>query len=239
MVRAAFVMLAACGRIGFDPVVGAAGDGAGGDGSARIDVGSAVPVALAQAPICVDNVGQTSITIPFAVVTAGDLGIVAYADEDSGTVASIKDNTITSWSRVDASASAAGAVYYRVLVANVTSVVLTLNDVPGAACFYEVSGLDATAPVDTAAINDSGTVAGGTATGPAVTTATANEFIVASANVSDGVTGMHAGNNFTNDSLLHTDGHAHLITAGIGTYTPVWDDPLGTFSAYTAAFKGP
>ena len=227
MSRALLLVLAACGRLGFDPVP---------DGTAGASDGAPPAIALAHAPICADNAGGAiALAIPASIAT--NSGVLAFADSDGATLLDVTDDANSPWTRFTATACSAGVIYFAPhMRAGATQISLSLSAAAGAACYYELSGLDPGFTQFTVNI-ESGTVAGGVATGPAVTTTSAPDFIVSSLDVSSGVTAIHAGNDFTNDSLLHSDGHAHLITAAIGTFAPAWDDPAGTYTGYTAVFN--
>ena len=50
------------------------------------------------------------------------------------------------------------------------------------------------------------------------------------------MTGIHAGNPFTNDLNFFGVGWAHLITSSAGTYAAQWD-AAGTYASSTVSFK--
>jgi hypothetical protein len=220
-VRVLLVLLTACGRIGFDPMA---------DGGAVVTLADLA---------CVDNNSGTSITIPRTPGASGNVGIVAYEGAVESTVVTISDDAGSTWIRYAATSGDAGLVYYAAPIApGATTITLAIASVSACACYYEAVGVDLAAPTDTAAALPAGTsVVAKVATGATVTIAQPSELIVSVANVSSGVDGIAAGSLFTNDALLHSDGHAHLITTSAGTYTPAWSDSTGTYSSYTAAFK--
>ena len=51
------------------------------------------------------------------------------------------------------------------------------------------------------------------------------------------LSGLHAGNAFTNDFNFFGVGWAHLITSDAGIYAAQWDTSLGTYASSTVVFK--
>lgn len=104
------------------------------------------------------------------------------------------------------------------------------------AVIWEFSGVSI-APLDQTAVLDS---QAGTTTpiGAAVTTTSTPEVVVSLAEVAGNVTGISAGNVFTNDSALMGNGWAHLITSSTGTYAAQWNqNSAGAYASSTASFK--
>jgi hypothetical protein len=103
---------------------------------------------------------------------------------------------------------------------------------------WEVAGLRATSPLDTsAALSDqAATTLPGGAT---VITTQPGDFIVEVAIVANQASGIHAGNEFTNDSLARGNGWAHITStaATAGPHRARWDQPTaGAYCAASAAF---
>jgi hypothetical protein len=103
---------------------------------------------------------------------------------------------------------------------------------------WEFANLEPGDPFDTAVManNQASTL---TPAGPAITTTSAGELVVATVLVTNTVAGIHAGTGFTNDSLAHSNGWGHLLDAHApaGVYQPIWDvDITGSYCGVTAAF---
>jgi hypothetical protein len=106
----------------------------------------------------------------------------------------------------------------------------------GAAMIWELSNVDTVAPLDQTIVlsNQAATT---TPVGGPVTTAASNEVVISVMSPIGSLTGLHAGNPFTNDSLLFGVGWGHLITSSAGTYTAQWDTASGTYASSTVSFK--
>lgn len=108
-----------------------------------------------------------------------------------------------------------------------------------AAAVWEVAGIRTDQPVDAAAVlNDQ--AASSTPVGPSITTSAAGEFVVAVALVNNMITGIHGGNEFTNDHGNFGNGWAHLTDslAAAGVHQARWDQSqVGTYCASAAAFQ--
>ena len=76
-------------------------------------------------------------------------------------------------------------------------------------------------------------------TGAGVTIASSSEVIISLLNPQNSISGIHAGNACTNDSLVYSAGWAHLITSSTGTFSCQWDGSNGTFNSSTATFRIP
>jgi hypothetical protein len=107
------------------------------------------------------------------------------------------------------------------------------------AVVWEVSGIKTEDPLDiAAALNDQPMST--TPRGPRITTTAPGEFVVAAALADAEITGIHAGNEFTKDSLVNGNGWAHLTdsNAPAGVHQAQWDQtPSGVFCASAAAFQ--
>ena len=119
-----------------------------------------------------------------------------------------------------------------------TSVTVTPSaTVNGAVVIWEVSGVDQTAPLDRTSVLNS-QPATTNVSGAPVTIAAPSELIISIANVQQALTGIAAGNSFTNDSNAFSSGWAHLITSAAGTYTAQWNqNTAGTYDSSTVSFK--
>jgi hypothetical protein len=113
------------------------------------------------------------------------------------------------------------------------------------AVVWEVSGIRSDDPLDTASALDTQSPSA-TPLGPPITTSADGDLIISAVDVDDEVTGIHAGNEFTNDSLGNGNGWAHITSASAkaGIHQAQWDQPQptghqmpGEYCASAAAFK--
>nr|HEX4312909.1 hypothetical protein [Kofleriaceae bacterium] len=240
------VSLAACGRVGFDDHADAR---AGAHDSARaIDAarrpadgsgaGSAT-VAVVQIVCGAPGPGSNAFTLAVtAAAAADDLGVIAFEDDPPTALDSLTDDGSANWMKLGETQGNAGEVLYATPIPQATTTItLQVASEQDCACYYEVSGIDLSNPVDDADAGG-GTATAGTLPGARVVTTAASDFVVAVADSAEDVEGIDPGNDFTEDSALETDGHAHLVTTASGIYQPVWDVPGGTYSTYSAAFRG-
>jgi hypothetical protein len=108
-----------------------------------------------------------------------------------------------------------------------------------AGVMWEVSGIRSQDPVDTAVVltEQAETTA---PLGPRITTSTDGEFVVSVALVDNTISGIHPGNEFTNDQTALDNGWAHLTDpkAKAGVHQAQWDQPTaGAYCAAAVAFK--
>jgi Abnormal spindle-like microcephaly-assoc'd, ASPM-SPD-2-Hydin len=117
------------------------------------------------------------------------------------------------------------------------SLTQTPSGAQGAAVIWEFSGVSTTAPLaQTAALYNQHSTT--TPAGASVTTTVTGELIVSIAAGSESITGIDPGNPFAEDSLVRSNGWAHLVTSTSGAYTPQWNEsPSGAYCAGTAAFN--
>jgi hypothetical protein len=104
---------------------------------------------------------------------------------------------------------------------------------------WEVSGIRTDDPFDTA-LGLSNQLSTPTPAGPRIITSTAGEFVVSVAIVESTITGIVAGNEFTNDHIVNGDAWAHLgdPMAPAGPHQAHWNQLVsGTYCASAAAFK--
>ena len=118
-----------------------------------------------------------------------------------------------------------------------TSLTITTNGAQGRYVFREFSGVDTASPLDVIGVlNNQNTSL--SPTGSVMTTAQPGELIISNAVVKNSITGIYAGNAFTNDSTYNGDGWAHLVATSIGTYQAQWaQDVAGGYTANTVSFK--
>ena len=223
-------LVAACGRVGFDPVV-----------DASHDVAPTAPWTLVQV------VGQTSSPVVLSPTTPGSLIAVEIQRTSSGAITAVTDDASGGGNPyVSAGADATDAPGNNALElwfaagarGGATHVTIGGSGIL-AAVVWEVSGIAANA-LDTVSI-----VGNGPSTisplGPPITTLAPGDMVISSAVTSSGirVMGIHPGNAFTNDSMVLVNGWAHLTdpAAPPGSYQAQWDNnAAGTYCANAAAF---
>jgi hypothetical protein len=178
---------------------------------------------------------------------SGDLIVVAVQTNPGGVVTSVTDDASGSGNTYAAIPSShatdtADSLAVELWVAapsrpGAMTLTITASDYH-AAVAWEVAGLRATAALDTVATLDDQT-ASTLPSGPLITTATADEFVLSAAIVSNNIPGIRAGNEFTNDQGTEGNGWAHLTNprAAAGTHEAQWrQNPAGGYCAVAAAF---
>ncbi|HXJ96057.1 MAG TPA: choice-of-anchor D domain-containing protein [Terriglobia bacterium] len=205
---------------------------------------AAAQIAMVNVTSCGPGSFPATCTIPST--GAGDLLVVGWTGSSGpSTLKSISDNVSNGYA--EAKGTKAGNWHAGVSVdiwyaanskAGATS--LTVTPTPsgaqGAAVIWEFSGVSTTSPLAQAGalINQPVTK---TPVGPSVTTTSAGEVIISIAAGSKSITGIYSGNPFTEDSLVHSDGWAHLIASSPGGYDAQWNEsPSGAYCASAAAF---
>jgi len=217
------VVLAGCGRIGFEVLP---------------DVPS-TPWALIQ------TAAAQSSTLRLEPVGAQHLVVVAVQITDQSLATLIDDSTCNTYVPIAAAHSfnANQGDELRLFYAKDTCAgarAITITNASGVtAVAWEVSGIRTDDPLDSAStLNDQPPTT--TPVGPTITTSTAGEFVVSAAIVTNSVSGVVAGNGFTNDHLTNGNAWAHLTDsmAPAGEYQAQWNQPMrGTYCASAAAFK--
>jgi hypothetical protein len=185
--------------------------------------------------------------LSIAPTGAGDLIIVGMETGSAGPVTAVTDDapsgtdTYTSIAAASATDSAheRGIELWYATGSHAGATTITIN-APAvyAAAVWEVAGIRTTNALDTATTLDD-QAATSTPVGPVITTAHAGEFVVSIAVVAKDITGIHAGNEFTNDRTANFNGWAHLTsnTAAAGAHQAEWNQlPSGTYCANAAAF---
>jgi hypothetical protein len=176
--------------------------------------------------------------------TAGELIVIAVQLDVNGQVTSMTDDAVgpSSYTRLPASRAntvSTGVEMWFTQQANpgATTVTVesggTLNSV--VAWQFATPG---TARWDVA-LALSNQPASTTPVAPQVTTASADEIILAATVVANDVSGIQAGSEFTNDTQTNSNGFAHLTDpqAPAGGYQAVWDQPSnGVYCSDAVAF---
>ena len=239
------VIAASCGRLGFDrPGGDASQDGRDGDAQGGSHDG---PAASRWLLITTEAIANSTM-FPIAPTGSGNLIVLEIASRTLGnTVTGITDNApnggniyaaipqgravngVESLEIWYAKGSQSGATVIDVAVTGaITSLVL-----------WEVAGIRTDAPLDTADKLDA-QPATTTPVGPSLTTIAPGDFIVSVVISQNSITGIHAGNEFTQDQMTQLDGWGHLTasSAAAGTHQAQWDQPTsGSYCANAAAFR--
>ncbi len=224
--------LVGCGHIGFDPI-------AEGDAGAPGDAPSALRWGVVQ------TAGSGNATVTMKPLGAGHLVLIGVElDTGRGTTTVTDDcNSYVALSTASASCSAFQTdlqIFYAFAKSSCqanTIRVQATQDVC-AVVVWEVSGIRADDPVDAVAVlNDQPRTT--TPLGPKITTSAAGEFVMASAVVEFTVSGIHPGNEFTNDQVSDGNGWAHLTDpmAPAGVHQAQWDAESGPYCASAVAFR--
>jgi hypothetical protein len=226
------VMVVGCGRINFLRI-----------GNTDPDAEAADSAATRWS--LVQNAATTSGALAIASSGPGHLIVVAVHSANTGSVTSITDNGGNSYVAVPARATspnppdAVEIWYARDSIAGATTITLaTTTSVVGAVA-WETSGIRTDSPLDTTATLDA-QAATTNPVGPSITTAEPGEFMISVAIVANGISGTHAGGEFTNDQRTQGNGWAHLTApaAPAGEHHAEWDQGnAGTYCANAAAFR--
>jgi hypothetical protein len=191
--------------------------------------------------------GLSSLAATLTATTAGDLLVIGVQFAPGATITSVSDNApggTSAFSAIPTSkaSNAAGdgglEVWYAPVVnAGATAVTATA----AAASVYSVVAWEVAtmqpATVDTAKqLSDQASST--TPVAPAVTTRNVGELVIAIGLSSSTVTQLHAGSEFTNDTLANGNGWAHITstTAPAGPHQATWDGGNGTFCSTAVAF---
>jgi hypothetical protein len=205
----------------------------------------AAQVTLVNVTSCAPGSFPAPCTIPST--GSGNLLVVGWTGAAGASNLSIADNVGNRYTEAqgtkatDKSARVSTAIWYAASIKQGTTSV-TLTPMPrksqGAAVIWEFSGAGTTSPLaQTAALSNQPTSS--TPAGASVTTTAAGEVIISIAAGSESITGIDPGNPFAEDSLVRSNGWAHLVTSAPGAYTAQWvENPSGAHCASTAAFYG-
>jgi hypothetical protein len=217
------IALAGCGRIDVDPVPDA----------------PSTPWALIQ------TAATQSPTLRLEPVGARHLVVIAVQLADPGPVELVDDSNCNTYIEI------AGAHSLNTDQGDELKMFYAKDTCPGArtitlttassitAVAWEVSAIRTDDPLGSAsALSDQPSTTA--PRGPIITTSTAGEFVVSVAIVTNTVTSIAAGNEFTNDHTTNGNAWAHLTDpmAPAGAYQAQWNQPMrGTYCASAAAFK--
>jgi hypothetical protein len=207
-------------------------------------INAAAQIALVNVTSCGPESFPATCTIP--ATGAGNLLVVGWTGASGPSILKeISDNVGDSYAEAKGTKAANWSAGVSVDIwyaanseAGATSLTLTPTSGggPGAAVIWELSGVSTTSPLAQVAAlrNQPGTT---TPAGASVTTTSAGEVIISIAAGSKSITGIYSGNPFIEDSLVRSNGWAHLIASSTGAYNAQWDEsPSGAYCASAAAF---
>ena len=205
---------------------------------ARSDAAVVAPWTLIQTS------GAIAPMTTIAASGAGHLLVVAVQTTSTGPVTSVTDNAGNTYVAIPGSRA--------ILAADNLGVELwyAQDSLPGATTItatgptilsmvsWEVAGIRTTNALDTASVLDD-RPATTTPRGAPITTSVDGEFVVSVAIVANTITGIRAGNEFTNDRMTLGNGWAHLTDAAAlaGSHRAQWNqDSIGGYCTSSAAF---
>lgn len=235
--------LIGCGHVQSNPIA----DGNAGPGQDGGVPDTAVPDAPARRWQLVQTASADSATVPVKPLGAGHLVVVAVEVARSGLVTAITDSSgCNSYVAIPTAHATSVALdvnlqlfYAKNSCAQADAISIATTTSVFAAAAWEVAGIRTDQPVDAAAVlNDQ--AASSSPVGPPLTTSAAGDFVVAVALVNNMITGIHAGNEFTNDHGNFGNGWAHLTDpmAAAGVHQARWDQSqAGAYCASAAAFQ--
>ncbi len=243
----AFVVLvfaAGCGRIDFDAETHAV-DGstdAIGAGDASSCAAPAGDWVLQQVQGNSDDMGQSTFTVMVNATGGGDFMVVAVQGQAPGVATNVYDGAGSPYVRLDRAAGADTAAgntveiwYSPGLGGGANDVSVVFSTVAYAMVVWEFA-TPYPAVVDTVA-QLSNQAATTTPVAPTLTTRCPGEVVVAAV-ISQNVSGIASGNEFTNDETSNSEGWAHLadVHAPAGMHTAEWTSTGGSYCSSAAAF---
>jgi hypothetical protein len=207
-------------------------------------VDARIDAAMPSSWTLIQTSGSTAPSTTMAATGAGHLLVVAVETNSTGPVSSVTDNAGNSYVAVPGSRA--------ILAADNRGVELwyAQDSLPGATTItasgptihatvsWEVSGIRTTNSLDTVTKLDD-RPATTLPRGASIATSVDGEFVVSVAIVANSITGIRAGNEFTNDRLTFGNGWAHLTDAAApaGTHQAQWtQNASGGFCASSVAF---
>lgn len=226
--------------------VDAAQDGSSSD--AVVDAAKPVDAGIDAAPLApwtlVQTAGGTASSLAITASGGGHLIVVAVETTAIGPVTSVSDSAGNTYVAAVGGRSASATFgaglelwYAAGAKPGATTVTATAPTVY-AMVIWEVAGIRTTSPVDRVTKLDD-QAATTLPVGASITTTAAGDYVVSVAIVDNTVSGIHAGNAFTNDRTTFGNGWAHLTSnsAAAGTYQARWDQPTsGAYCATSVAF---
>lgn len=210
--------------------------------------GGASNIVVVQHAANSNAANANQITVTVTSTGAGNLIVVGASNGNNRTITSVTDGTTTFTQATGAAAqdttlTSRSDIWY-LLSSNAGKTTLTISFSGAAATFnkaawaWEVSGMNSPTFGTGNAVN-TGAQAGGIATGPSFTTASAQGFAVGLDTTSGAVTvNPQAGNSFTaGGDITSGDAGCSLIWAVPGTFNPAWTDGGTNFCSSLASFN--
>lgn len=187
----------------------------------------------------------TTCTIP--ATASGDLLVVGWdmiSPASGPAISSISDNAGNTYAEAGSAKASYSLAsldiwYSKNIAAGTTTITITptASVTTAGAVVWEFSGASSSSPLDVTGVL-SNQAATATPVSPTLTTSSANEVIVAIADVDNSVTGIASGNAFTEDPSVFSNGFAHLLTSSAGSYFAQWNQSSsGTYASSAVAFK--
>lgn len=229
----AVIVIAACGRIGFDPHAAAT------DAQADVATADATNAVLVQETSTMNSGSGAALVI--TPTQAGDLVVVTVTQETSAatTVTGVSDGTDTFVSAglrsVDNGCNNTAEIWY---ATNVQPGQTAINVFMSASSTIEVWVLElagVTAYAGGALVNDQA-ASGMILAAPGIALAGPGVVVSVEATCS-GATAIAPDSSFTGLAAPSGEDTAYLISGAAGTYGAVWTYSGGTWNASTAAFR--
>lgn len=245
------MMLAGCGRFGFEAPAADALAAADASTSEPVDSGD-TPAAPAWTLVQTRSaIPQSRTPLDIAInidpLGARHLVVVAVEVDQDGTVSSVTDDCDNTYELIPAAHTTCAAMkcrldtfYVRSSCAGSGAIRITATTEILAAVMWEASGLRGDDPLDTASTVPDDRPATTAPVSPSIATNSDGEFVVAVAIAENKIQGLRAGSEFTNDQNSFFNGWAHLTdtAAKAGTHQAEWvQDQSGAYCANAAAFR--
>ena len=220
---------------------------AGADGppsDAPMPVDAQLDAAVTSPWTLIQTSGDSAPMTTIAPTGAGHLIVVAVETSRTSSVVSVMDNVGNTYVAIPGSRAteAVDNLGVELWYAQDSLPGATTITASGSTIFstvsWEVAGIRTANALDTASAFDD-RPASTTPRGAPITTSVDGEFVVSVAIVASSITGIRAGNEFTNDRLTFGNGWAHLTDAAAlaGSHRAQWNQSsLGGYCVSSAAF---
>ena len=211
---------------------------------AVLPVDARVDAAATPSWTLIQTSGATAPVTTIAPSGAGHLLVVAVETRSTGSVAAVMDNVGNTYVAIPGSRATESAddLGVELWYAQDSLPGATTITVAGPTIFttvsWEVAGIRTTNALDTVTTLDDRPPSTAPL-GASITTSVDGEFVVSVAVVANSITGIRAGNEFTNDRMTFGNGWAHLTdkAAPAGSHRAQWNQPsTGRYCASSAAF---
>lgn len=200
-----------------------------------------------QHKVGTSNTNANTVAVTVSATGSGNLIIVGVGGSSSQTVTGVSGGCSGSYLQVTgARATESGGRFSDVWYcasssAGATTITVTFSAASTArkeGYVHEVSGMDTSSPVDTAAALSNIASCSAPCTGAADTTTNANDYIIGVFRTAGICNNTGAGGGFTNDDASSAGCAVHDIVSATGTYTPTYSmSSAGVGAASTVSFK--